>query len=172
MEYPPFIDDVSISTSIDMWYDMIYMIYALWYMIHDTWNMILILVLYGMVLYGCMDVCMYVYNCIYNHSDRVFPSKPRLSFPKGIQMSLLRPVLPPPSWPGPAAIVDLGVNQWKMGRAFSCFDHNKYGNNFLTPALCCNCCSWANLNWNQVEVRQRSIFQFDICINIKYLARK
>ena len=96
-------------------YDLCFMIYDTWYMIHDTWNMILILVLYGMVLYGCMDVCMYVYNCIYNHSDRVFPSKPRLSFPKGIQMSLLRPVLPPPSWPGPAAIVDLGVTNGRWG---------------------------------------------------------
>ena len=116
MEYPPFIDDVSISTSIDMWYDMIYMIYALWYMIHDTWYMKhdtdTGIVWYGIVwMYGCMYVC----NCIYNHSDRVFPSKPRLSFPKGIQMSLLRPVLPPPSWPGPAAIVDLGVTNGRWG---------------------------------------------------------
>ena len=143
----------------DLWF-MIYMIYVLWYMIHDTWNMIhdtdTVMVWYG------MDVWMYVYNCIYNYSDRVFPSKPRLSKPKGIHMSLLRPVLPPPSWPGPAAIVDLGVTNERWGGLSVALIINKYGNIFWTPALCCNCCSWANLNWNQVEVRQRSIFQFDI----------
>ena len=78
MEYPPFIDDVSISTSIDIWYDMIwydiwiYMIYDLWFMIydlcfmiydtwymkHDTWYWYC----YGMVWYG-MDVWMY--GCMY-----------------------------------------------------------------------------------------------------------
>ena len=167
MEYPPFIDDVSISTSIDMWYDMIYMIYALWYMIHDTWYW------YCMVWY-CMDVWMYVcmYIIVYiiiligyfpaSHVW-VFQGYPDVSSSTSPASSIMTRACCH-CWPG--------RNQWKMGRAFSCFDHNKYGNNFLTPALCCNCCSWANLNWNQVEVRQRSIFQFDICINIKYLARK
>ena len=75
-----------------------------------------------MVWYACMHACKCKY--INNYFDRVFPSKPRLSKPKGIHMSL-RPVLPPPSWPGPAAIVDLGRDQRKMGRAFSCFDHQQ-----------------------------------------------